>query len=268
MNRALPLVQADAWVRIDGHQQIPSHLVEMLWQVMNKTGAACVGPLTESIADPANRTQHAIGLAMASRWGVGNAKFRTGAGGSGEVDAVAYGLYRRSVTDVVGLFNTAMTRNQDDEYNTRLRRAGGRIWLTDEVAVRYYPRPNLRRLADQYRQYGHWRIVGTVLFGNQLRLRQLAPPALVAAALGAVLTGRRGNRVVPAALGTGYAAVLLAQMRDARSRGSSWSSAALSAAAVATMHWSYGAGFWQGVVTAVFKGRSLRDRAKSGKPGD
>jgi hypothetical protein len=184
------------------------------------------------------------------------------------VDAVAYGLYRRSATEQVGLFNTAMTRNQDDEYNTRLRRAGGRIWLTDEVAVRYYPRPTLRRLADQYRQYGQWRLVGTIVFGNQLRVRQLVPPALVGTAVVAALAARRGNRSILATLGVGYGAVLLAQIHEARSRGAALSSATLSAAAVGTMHWSYGVGFWQGFPTAMFKAHSLRALSKTGKPDD
>jgi succinoglycan biosynthesis protein ExoA len=151
-----------------------------------------------------------------------------------------------------------MTRNQDDEYNTRLRRNGGKIWLTDEAAVAYYPRSTLRRLADQYRQYGHWRLVGTVVFGNQLRARQLAPAVLVATSLLSLVAAGRGARRLPFAIGTAYLGLLGAQVSDARRRGHSWRAATTSAAAVATMHWAYGLGFWQGAWTALTRRAALR----------
>ena len=46
-----------------------------------------------------------------------------------EVDTVYLGMWPRRVFERVGLFDEELVRNQDDEFNYRLRKAGGRIVL-------------------------------------------------------------------------------------------------------------------------------------------
>lgn len=247
MNRALERVTSDAWIRIDGHTEIPNDLLEVLRDEMSSTGAACVAPVLRSGYH--SRMQEAIGIAMASPLGVGTARFRTGVGGSGYVDAAAFGLYSTAVTRQVGQFNEAMVRNQDDEYNTRLRRAGGQIWLTTRVAVTYFPRGTYSSLWRQYSDYGLWRAIGTTRFGNQLRLRQVAPSALVLALAGGLVTSLVGKRVWPATAATSaYMSVLAAQFVRTKRSGFGTALAGGSVGAVAVMHLAYGLGFIRGLV--------------------
>ena len=51
-----------------------------------------------------------------------------------------------------------MVRNQDDEFNYRLRAAGGRIWLDPRIRSTYYARSTFRSLWRQYFQYGYWKV--------------------------------------------------------------------------------------------------------------
>ena len=228
MNIGLQASTADAWIRIDGHVAAPDTLIEALADELETRKVACVGP---TLANGGHSLrQRGIGEAMSSPFGVGNAKFRQG-GYSGPVDTVAFGLYLRAASDRAGRFNDVMTRNQDDEFNTRLRRSGGVIWLTDRASVTYFPRATFAALWTQYFDYGYWRMRGTVEFGNQLRPRQLAPVALVAAV----------SLAVPA-LGAAYLVVPALQARRTMARGKGGAVAMAAAAAAVTMHWSYGTG--------------------------
>ena len=63
----------------------------------------------------------------------------------GWVDTVPYGCWRRETFDQIGLFDEDLVRNQDDEFNLRLIRAGG-THLADPAIVSWYsPRAELAR---------------------------------------------------------------------------------------------------------------------------
>lgn len=240
MNIGLDASDADAWIRVDGHVAIPDTLIEILAEELQTREAACVGPTLVSAGNSLQQT--GIGEAMSSPFGVGNAKFRQG-GYSGPVDTLAFGLYFRSASDDAGRFNDVMTRNQDDEFNTRLRRSGGIIWLTDRVSVTYFPRETYKGLWSQYFDYGYWRMRGTIEFGNQLRPRQLVPVALVAA-VSIAMPALASARLRPLAA-TGLVAYLIVpalQARRTMARGKGAAVAASAAAAAVTMHWGYGTG--------------------------
>jgi succinoglycan biosynthesis protein ExoA len=62
------------------------------------------------------------------------------------------------VSERIGLFDETLMRNQDDELNLRLLRAGGTIWQSLCIKSWYSPRCSLRALFQQYRQYGYWKV--------------------------------------------------------------------------------------------------------------
>jgi hypothetical protein len=68
------------------------------------------------------------------------------------------GFYRREIFDRIGFFDEALVRNQDDELNLRLARAGGIIWQSPRVKSWYHPRASLAALFRQYLQYGYWKV--------------------------------------------------------------------------------------------------------------
>jgi hypothetical protein len=76
----------------------------------------------------------------------------------GPADTVFGGIYRREVFDQIGLFDEELIRNQDDEFNLRLTRAGGKIWQSQRLKSWYTPRASLQALARQYMQYGYWKV--------------------------------------------------------------------------------------------------------------
>jgi GT2 family glycosyltransferase len=122
-----------------------------------------------------NELSRVISNAMSSPFGVGNAYFRTG-GKSGYVDTVAFGAYRREVFEQVGFFDEDLVRNQDDEFNYRVTKAGFKIYLDPKIESQYYVRGSFSKLYKQYFQYGYWKVFVNRKHATITTLRQLAPP--------------------------------------------------------------------------------------------
>ena len=76
--------------------------------------------------------------------GSGNAYYKIGSESLKEVDTVPFGCYRREIFDKIGFFNENLERGQDIEFNLRLKRAGGKIYLLPEIVGYYYARSNLK----------------------------------------------------------------------------------------------------------------------------
>jgi len=76
------------------------------------------------------------------KFGVGNSGFRTGMKAVA-ADTVPYGFFRKSIFDTIGLFDERLVRAQDYEYNCRIIKSGGTVWLNPEIQVVYYNQPTL-----------------------------------------------------------------------------------------------------------------------------
>ncbi|MFX0199348.1 MAG: glycosyltransferase family 2 protein [Candidatus Hodarchaeota archaeon] len=76
----------------------------------------------------------------------------------GYLDTVWGGFYNREVFDKIGFFDEELVRNQDDELNYRLVKAGGKIWQSPKIEYYYICRNSLKSLFQQYMQYGYWKV--------------------------------------------------------------------------------------------------------------
>lgn len=132
----------------------------------------CVGGIIENIHE--NEISEAIGLAMSSSFGVGNAHFRT-ATKDGYVDTVAFGAYKKEVFEKIGYFDESLVRNQDDEFNYRVIINGFKIWLSHDIKCVYYVRASFPKLLQQYKQYGYWKVFVNKKHKAVTTVRQLIP---------------------------------------------------------------------------------------------
>lgn len=142
-----------------------------------KLNAECVGGIlnTETLAD--NSVSNAIKFVLTNKWGVGNALFRTGVKEVMEVDTVAYGCYRKDVFSRFGIFNENLTRNQDIEFNLRIKNGGGKIFLVPDVSSIYYARNTFLELARNNYSNGLWNMY-TIYYSKSftsLSLRHFIP---------------------------------------------------------------------------------------------
>jgi hypothetical protein len=177
---------------------------------------------------------------MTSKIGVGNAAFHTG-GQAAPADTVYLGVFRREVLEQQGGYNEEFIRAQDWELNYRIREAGGLIWFSPELKVSYRPRPSVRTLAKQYKDYGRWRRVVTRYHQGSVNLRYLAAPGAVLAIAAGVVVGAVVTPlgfVVPG----GYAAAIALGSLPA-GKGLPAGARVRIPVALATMHMCWGWGF-------------------------
>jgi len=247
LNSAIIQARGDIIVRVDGHCEIAPDYVRRCVAHILTDGVDVVGGSIVTVGDtPRAQT---IAVAMSTPFGVGDALFRTLHNTTRRVNTVPFPAYTRRILQQVGLFDEELVRDQDAEHFFRLNKAGAKILLAADVRSRYYPRSTLRSLWSQYFQYGFWKIRLMQKHPRQMLPRHFVPPLFVAALLGLVLlaiftdVGRLALASAVAAYGT---ANLAAALWTARREG--LRHLPLLPIVFATLHVSYGVGFWVGLV--------------------
>ena len=187
VNKAVHLYgKGRGWlVRIDAHAEYPPNYPSRLVTKAKEMGANSV--VTPMITKGANCFQRATAAASNSVLGTGGAAHRM-PGKGGWVDHGHHALFKLDLFDQVGGYDEGFTHNEDAELDHRLRKASGRIWLEDALAIVYYPRSTPKALFGQYFKYGAGRARTIARHGGSRHLRQVIPlaiPLLVLLALAA-----------------------------------------------------------------------------------
>jgi succinoglycan biosynthesis protein ExoA len=256
MNLGILRARGTYVLRLDAHCEAAPDFIRKTIEVLDRTGAGCVGGSVTSVGE--GRTARAVALAMSSRFGVGNAHFRY-AREERTVDAVAYGAYRRAIFDEIGLYDEDLVYSEDNELNDRLTRMGRKVVLSPEIRVRYYTRETLPALWQQYFRYGRGRTRYMVRAPSSIRLRHLAPLALLAFLQITLLLGFFDERfwlAMLGVLGLWLVSAVIATLRIGPARGGD--ALALLPLAFACQHFGYGAGQCAGFFS--LSRRSYRSR--------
>lgn len=179
LNAGIRAARGEVIIRVDARAIIPPDYVEKCVAALAGSGADNAGGMQKPVAGcpgPGAATRQAIAIAMSHRFGVGNARFRLGKG-SGFVDTVYLGCFRREVFDRVGLFDEdSAVISEDADLNYRIRQAGGKIWFSSDIVAWYLPRDSIRELGRLYYRYGGAKAGNLLRRGRLTASRQLAPP--------------------------------------------------------------------------------------------
>ena len=150
LNRALEVAKGEVIVRVDGHTIVESDYVGECVAALSRSGAANAGGRMHAVSE--GSVGQAIAIATSSRFGIGNARFHYSEKEE-YVDTVYLGAWPKRIFERYGLFNEELVRNQDDEFNYRLRANGERILLSPRIRSTYYNRSSFKKLWRQYFQY-------------------------------------------------------------------------------------------------------------------
>lgn len=246
LNRAIAAAKGEIIVRVDGHCEIAADYVSNCVKHLSENKAEGVGGPIETIG--ASLTARAIAVAMSSGFGVGGSAFRTVSDREMYVDTVAFPGYKREIFEKTGMFNEELVRNQDDEFNYRLRKLGGRILLAPDVRSKYYSRGTLESLWRQYFQYGWWKVRVLQLHPKQMSLRQFVPFAFVLTILFFALLGifsAVGKWALLAVLSLYFLANFAATVKAASRI--NYAGLPIVFLSHAVLHFSYGLGFFCGL---------------------
>lgn len=256
LNVGLAEMSGEILVRADAHSVYAPDYVRRNVEVLQETGAACVGGPMRPVGTTV--FGRAVAAVTQSPFGVGPGRFhyedrRT------TVETVYLGCWRRStLLDVDGWDETGLQwAAEDQELAYRIRRRGGQIVLDGSIRSFYFPRESVRSLARQYRNYGLAKASTLAKHGTLPYWRPVAPAGLVLAAVaGAVAGRRRWQRVaVPVLHAVACAAVGL------RLGGDRGVAPHRAFSVIELCHWSYGVGFWTGIA------RIARGRPFDARPG-
>jgi glycosyltransferase involved in cell wall biosynthesis len=179
LNLGIRESRGEVIVRMDAHSEYPADYISSLVKNLFELNADNVGGVW--ITQPADSSlmAQAIAAATSHLFGIGNALYRLGASAPKQVDTVPFGCYRREVFDKIGLFDEQLIRNQDDEFNGRLIKKGGKIFLIPSVKIKYFARNTLGKLAKMFYQYGLFKPLVNNKLGFPATLRQIVPPIFV-----------------------------------------------------------------------------------------
>ena len=254
LNIGIARARGSIIMRMDAHCEYPPEYIPALVSALENEHADNVGGITQVLAAADTAVARAIAIALSHPAGVGNSYFRIGARKPMWVDTVPFGCWHRETFERIGLFDESLPRNQDDEFNMRLVRAGGRILLLPNVVIRYYARETLGQLWRMFSLYGYYKPLSVKRSGARPRPRQFAPAALVIAATAGALLAPVTIVPLGVVLGAYGLFVLGASLPIAVRQGPAVALAF--AAALPTMHIAYGLGFLRGALQFAILNRA------------
>ncbi len=185
MNAGLRSAKGEIIIRVDGHCEIDQGYIQTCVYLLQNIEVDGVGGPIETIGE--TFTAKVIAICMSSKFGVGNSAFRTVSYNTMLVDTVPFPVYKKTIINKVGLYDEELVRNQDDEYNYRIRELGGKILLSNEIRSKYFSRSSLQKLWRQYFQYGFYKVRVLQKHPRQMQPRQFAPPLFVFSLIVSVL---------------------------------------------------------------------------------
>ena len=179
MNEGIKASKGDIIIRLDGHVEYPANYFSALVKNLRELDADNVGALCETLPCGPSAKELAIAEVLSSSFGMGNSYFRIGCDGVRRVDTVPFGCFRRDVFDRVGLYDTELVRNQDDELNGRIIKNGGKIYLIPSIVTKYYARDKITKVRKMFYQYGLYKPLVNKKLGAPATIRQFFPLAFV-----------------------------------------------------------------------------------------
>lgn len=177
LNIGIEAARGDVIMRLDAHTSYQPNYFSVLVKALERLHADNVGTICKTDVLNNNPKTLAIREVLSNRFGVGNSVFRTGIDEEQEVDTVPFGCWPRNVFDKYGKFVELLVRNQDIEFNKRILRGGGHIYIVPDTYCTYYARESYIALAKNNYGNGKWNIL-TVYYTrtfSSLSIRHFIP---------------------------------------------------------------------------------------------
>jgi succinoglycan biosynthesis protein ExoA len=254
LNPAIRSARGDVIIRMDAHTEYAPDYIRQCVAVLEESGAQNVGGAPRAKGDTLR--SRVLAAAFHSPFAVGGSRSHD-PDYEGYVDSVHYGCWKKETLLRLNLFDETLVRNQDDELNFRLTRAGGTVWQSKRIVCWYNPRPTVAGLFRQHFQYGYWKVAVIRKHGKSASWRHLIPGTFVVAnivlPLGAAAAAvARNSSMLALFAGTWlamlavyFAASFTAAFFTARRRG--WAVLPFLPLVFCVYHVAYGLGFVRGM---------------------
>ncbi len=189
MNIGIREAKGDIIIRLDAHAFFPENYFSELVKNLVELGADNVGGVCRTL--PVNDTVvcKSIANVLSSSFGMGNSHFRVGEKDVMEVDTVPFGCFHRDLFERIGYFDEELIRNQDDEFNGRIIKNGGKIFLLPQLVIDYFARDTIGKVYKMFYQYGLFKPLVNKKLGSPATIRQFFPLVFVLGLIGGPFFG-------------------------------------------------------------------------------
>jgi succinoglycan biosynthesis protein ExoA len=229
-------------VRLDAHAGYPKDYASRLVATAIETGATSV--VTPMFTCGNTCFQRAAAAAQNSFLGTGGSAHRLLNRG-GWVEHGHHALIDLERFRKLGGYDDKLKFNEDAEFDRRLVKSGGRIWLADELVISYFPRNDILSLFYQYVKHGRGRAHTFVRHGGRKRIRHFILPSIAPIVILGFLAPFYWPLAVPASVWLFacllYGLVLGVRQKDICAAGSGYT------AIVMQLAWSLG--HWREVIS-------------------
>ena len=162
-------------VRLDAHATYNKEYIALCIEALqadSKRGNAGGGVLIQAQNDSLWAVCNQI--LNYSKFGIGGATFRVG-NQAGNVDTVPFGAFPRTLIEKIGGMREDLPRGEDNEFNSRIHKAGYDIYYNPEIKIYYYARPTLRSSCKQ--MFANGESIGHLLYIDReaIGLRHIVP---------------------------------------------------------------------------------------------
>lgn len=246
LNAGLDAARGRWLVRVDAHSTISPGYVARAVRLMTDGGWVGVGGRKDAVAS--SRTGRAIAAVLGSKLAVGGSTYHHGTRPQ-VVDHIPFGVYPTALVRELGGWDEQVLNNEDFELDQRLRQHGD-LWFDPELRIAWQCRETLADLFGQYRRYGTGKPAVALAHPGSVKLRHLAPPALVAWLGLAAGVASRSPRLAALAV-MPYAVVVAAASLAIATKLDDPRSGSRVPAALVAMQVGWGLGFWDGLARHV-----------------
>jgi succinoglycan biosynthesis protein ExoA len=251
LNMAVAEARGEWLVRVDAHSTIPPGYVAHAVARLAENRWAGVGG--RKIAVGRSPVGRAVAAVLNSPLAVGGSTYHYGIEET-VVDHVPFGAYRTATVRELGGWDESIPNNEDFEFDQRLRERG-ELLFDPRLEIAWHSRETIGELLAQYRRYGRGKPAVALRHPGSVKVRHLAPPALVVWLSATAAIALRRPKLAGAAVAPYAVAVAVATAVISRSAGPEARRRAIPAALVA-MQTGWGLGFWHGL------GDLVRDRLR------
>lgn len=176
-------------IRMDAHATYKSDYIFKCATYLKKYNADNIGGIWVIMPRKNTIIGRGIAKSMSSFFGTGNAYYKIGSKNLKRVDTVPFGCFKKEIFDKVGMFDERLARSQDMEFNLRLKKAGGRVFLFPEIVGYYYVRSDLKDFFVHNFKDGIWAVYPLKFVKMPFRPRHYVPLVFVSALLLSLILG-------------------------------------------------------------------------------
>lgn len=174
-------------IRLDAHAEYDSKYISLCIENLKQdekrgnVGGRCnILPFNQSIWAQTNA------ILNHSRFGIGGAAFRV-SNEAHNTDSVPFGAFPRKIIEKIGGMREDLPRGEDNEYNSRIRKAGYKIFFDPNIISSYFARPTLGASCKQ--MYANGNSIGYLYYIDReaIGIRHLVPLLFVVSGLFSII---------------------------------------------------------------------------------